>query len=340
MAAPNAAGVAALVVAAHPDWSPDRVIDALFKTARKVGDTRYYGAGVLAADQAVRYGGQYTPPAPGPSPTALPSPTPSPRTRYSEEIWELVNAERVKAGLPALVWDQAIYTAAQGHNLRMNDCQQDGGSDCLQHILPGEADPTTRVRQAGFNAAFVLEDIGHGYQTPRDMIAGWMDSPGHRAAILDTRVTHGGAAFYDGSGQGWYMGLWWTLNLARSADGGGGAPNPTPVPPPSSPAPRWDAGQRYQPFRLLAVTLNNPTVREKVRAWAYDFDPAYNAAAPGFVFRDARGAMTPGNSINGAVQVDLVGGIMWTRAHDLKLYELEQLTGMRAQFGTLNWAER
>jgi thermitase len=53
MATPMAAGAAALVMSAHPDWTPDQVEEALTRTADKVGPEPFFGKGRVNVGKAV-----------------------------------------------------------------------------------------------------------------------------------------------------------------------------------------------------------------------------------------------------------------------------------------------
>ena len=58
MAAPHAAGVAALIIAINPDYSPDDVRAALINTAKDLGAPGWdelYGYGLIDAAAALRY---------------------------------------------------------------------------------------------------------------------------------------------------------------------------------------------------------------------------------------------------------------------------------------------
>lgn len=53
MATPMAAGAAALVMSAHPDWTPDQVQEALERTADNVGPAPFFGRGRINVGKAV-----------------------------------------------------------------------------------------------------------------------------------------------------------------------------------------------------------------------------------------------------------------------------------------------
>lgn len=112
---------------------------------------------------------------------------------------------------------------------------QEGTADCFTHVLPGEPTPDARARAQGWNGRYVLEDIGYGYTSPAAVVAGWMASPGHRAAILDDAATEAGAHYLDGYGDGSsYLAMWWTLDI-----GVGGTAKPTATVRPQLPPMGW-----------------------------------------------------------------------------------------------------
>jgi subtilisin family serine protease len=53
MAAPHVAGVAALVYSAHPDWTNQQVRQQIIRTATPLGNSQFYGAGLVNATAAV-----------------------------------------------------------------------------------------------------------------------------------------------------------------------------------------------------------------------------------------------------------------------------------------------
>jgi uncharacterized protein YkwD len=100
----------------------------------------------------------------------------------------LVNRERATHGESALVPNAALQRAAQSHTESM------AFGDYFEHVGPAGDTPVARLRSAGYltgSGGFeVGENIAWGtlwLATPRAIVAAWMESPGHRANILDAR---------------------------------------------------------------------------------------------------------------------------------------------------------
>jgi uncharacterized protein YkwD len=101
-----------------------------------------------------------------------------------EAVRCLVNAERAAKRLPALRDAPALRRAADGH---ARDMVVRGFFD---HVSPGGATLTDRVRRAGYGGLSLGEDIGWGtgeLGTPAAVVDAWMHSPPHRAVILHPR---------------------------------------------------------------------------------------------------------------------------------------------------------
>lgn len=155
-------------------------------------------------------GGRSTPPA---IPTATPSPTASPTGPISiealeREVIRLANQERIARGLPPLRANAILTAAARAHNQDMiaNGFFDHRGSDGSW--------PSDRGCRLGYTpywdtTCLIAENIGGGYSTPADVVAGWMDSPGHRDNILSTGSREIGLAYTRGGEFGHY----WTMTL-------------------------------------------------------------------------------------------------------------------------------
>jgi uncharacterized protein YkwD len=102
----------------------------------------------------------------------------------------LTNAERLAAGCPRLVWDDRLALAAERHARDMVRW------DYFEHVSPRGLGPVDRVREAGFFGG-VGENLAVGYVTAPDAVHGWMQSPGHRANIVECRFTAIGVSYLD-----------------------------------------------------------------------------------------------------------------------------------------------
>jgi uncharacterized protein YkwD len=76
------------------------------------------------------------------------------------------------------------------------------------HEIPGTETPTLsdRARRVGYRGSYVGENIAFGFLSAASLMQGWMDSPGHRANILQTNYTEiGVAAVYNATGRPYYV---------------------------------------------------------------------------------------------------------------------------------------
>ncbi len=98
------------------------------------------------------------------------------------KIIELTNAERKKLKLPALQADPALMKLARAHSATM------ARLDKIGHDLEGKTF-SQRMEQAKYQAARAGENVAQGQCTPTEAVAGWMQSPGHKANILQSDYT-------------------------------------------------------------------------------------------------------------------------------------------------------
>ncbi|MHB9849219.1 sigma-70 family RNA polymerase sigma factor [Streptomyces krungchingensis] len=141
--------------------------------------------------------------------TARPTPTPS-RTIEAQsaptntvtQVVALVNKERAAAGCGPLTEDPQLEDAAQAHSDDM------AARDFFEHTNPDGADPGQRITAAGYRWSTYGENIAQGQQTPEAVMESWMNSPGHRANILNCSFKNIGVGVHRGSG-----GPWWTQDF-------------------------------------------------------------------------------------------------------------------------------
>jgi uncharacterized protein YkwD len=108
------------------------------------------------------------------------------------EVARLVNAHRVRMGCPALLWDAAAARAAQAHSEDM------ARRNYFSHRSPEGQEVDERLRLAGANWRAIAENIAWGQHTAREVVLGWLTSPGHRANIERCIYTRQGVGYADG----------------------------------------------------------------------------------------------------------------------------------------------
>jgi uncharacterized protein YkwD len=113
----------------------------------------------------------------------------------------LLNAARQKVGEHALHTDKRLQKAAQRHTDRMV------GSDCFDHLCPGEADLGQRLEivdylTGGLTRWIYGENIAWGsgkLGAPKEIVNSWMNSPPHREILLTPSFDDVGVGFRAGT---------------------------------------------------------------------------------------------------------------------------------------------
>ena len=116
-----------------------------------------------------------------------------------------INAERAKSGASPLEWEGELAAVARAHS---EDMTKRG---YFSHDTPEGLGPSDRIDRAGYSCwkgshYGVAENItietalGNLDRTAAEAVRGWMNSPGHRTNLLDTR--------YDRTGIGASFGTW------------------------------------------------------------------------------------------------------------------------------------
>ena len=108
---------------------------------------------------------------------------------YEQEVIRLVNAERAKYGLAALTEDWELSRVARCKSQDMHDNRY------FAHSSPTYGTPFQMIRAFGLSYRTAGENIAMGYATPAAVVAGWMNSEGHRANILNSAYTKIGVGY-------------------------------------------------------------------------------------------------------------------------------------------------
>ncbi|MBQ3789553.1 MAG: CAP domain-containing protein [Lachnospiraceae bacterium] len=103
---------------------------------------------------------------------------------------DLVNEERAAAGLGSLSWSNGLAAAA---NVRAEEITRR-----FSHTRPDGSDWWTVDGNIMFG-----ENLAELYDTPESVVQAWMNSPAHRANILDGEFLTCGIAIYR-VGNDWY----------------------------------------------------------------------------------------------------------------------------------------
>jgi uncharacterized protein YkwD len=152
-------------------------------TAAEVSDR------IISAD-----GGGGTTPDPSPNPQPTP-PDQNPAAYSSEEfeqrVIELVNQERANAGLQPVSFEPRLAQAAETHSQNM------AFQDFFSHTGADGSEFSDRMEAAGFEPRGLrAENITVSHTTPEAAVEFWMNSPRHRANILNSEFTQLGVGHY------------------------------------------------------------------------------------------------------------------------------------------------
>lgn len=108
---------------------------------------------------------------------------------FATQVVVLVNSERAGEGCLPLSIDARLTDAALGHSqdMALNDFFSHTGSD--------GSSPWERMVAAGYQFSAAAENIAAGYATPEVVVDGWMNSPLHRANILNCSLEDTGVGY-------------------------------------------------------------------------------------------------------------------------------------------------
>ncbi|MGP4019202.1 CAP domain-containing protein [Saccharopolyspora sp. 5N708] len=139
----------------------------------------------------------------GAGPPLLAAQRPSPE----QQILELTNAARARAGCPALRLNPDLNRAAAEHSADM------AHRNFFAHTGSDGRAPSARTRSAGYPGSYIGENIAAGNPTADGTFGQWMRTAAHRSNVLNCAFTDLGVghAVVDRSHYRHY----WTQELGR-----------------------------------------------------------------------------------------------------------------------------
>jgi uncharacterized protein YkwD len=96
--------------------------------------------------------------------------------------------ERYDAAAP-LTMSSTLTRAARDHAVDM------ARRNYFDHTAKDGSQPKDRARRLGYRSRLTGENIAYGPESAEEVVAGWLDSPGHCANIMEPRFREMGIAY-------------------------------------------------------------------------------------------------------------------------------------------------
>ncbi|MFJ8824507.1 CAP domain-containing protein [Streptomyces sp. NPDC102467] len=132
---------------------------------------------------------------------AASAPAASTESSAAAQVLTLVNQERAKAGCSPVTADSGLAALATAFSEDM------AARNFFDHTDPDGATPWDRAKKAGITD-LGGENIARGQANAQSVMDAWMNSPGHKANILNCDYKTLGVGVHFGSG-----GPWWTQDF-------------------------------------------------------------------------------------------------------------------------------
>lgn len=184
------------------------------------------------------------------------------------KMFDLVNQERTKRGIPALKWNDKLQQSARKHTENLAANKQ------LSHQFSGEPALAARIAATGFHFSASAENVASATDSD-DLHRALMGSPGHRANILSPKydsigigVVHRGDSYYA------------TQNFARETEETSSSDAEHRM---GAALNKWRQSRRMPPVKIIASTqlrsiICNQAERETMSARELIIDPGYFGA--------------------------------------------------------------
>jgi uncharacterized protein YkwD len=132
---------------------------------------------------------------------------------FERQVVFYINQERNRVGLSPLVMDVRLLTAAR---------QMSADMASVSYVPSDHIDSTGRsfdvrvAEEGGYPYNHLGEVIAGGFATPQEVVMAWMNSPGHKARLLDEKYEHIGVGYlYDLSTAHWF---YWAVDLGATSE--------------------------------------------------------------------------------------------------------------------------
>lgn len=123
-----------------------------------------------------------------PQPTTQPSGSASYNKEFADKVIELVNAARAKEGLSPLTKDTTLTNLS---NIRSKET-----ATLFSHQRPDGTSWSMVLKQNNVSYTSAAENIAAGQNTPEAVVKEWMNSPSHRANIMNSKYNKIGVSCY------------------------------------------------------------------------------------------------------------------------------------------------
>ncbi len=90
--------------------------------------------------------------------------------------------------VPALSWNSQLEAAAYKHSEDMYT------NNFFNHVAPDGSNGGVRIQKAGYDWSAFGENIAMGYKSEKDVVNGWLQSPGHCKNIMNRSFRELGVA--------------------------------------------------------------------------------------------------------------------------------------------------
>lgn len=111
-------------------------------------------------------------------------------------LYSLHNSNRAANGIGGLTVNQQLVNSATNKANAMLE------SNCWDHYCPPGTSPWSFILNSGYEYVYAGENLGEGFVDSNTLMNAWMNSPTHRANILNGNFTEIGIGFAYGTYQG------------------------------------------------------------------------------------------------------------------------------------------